>query len=131
METQIDSKIQHHWEVFEKKWEDKIVQLEPGSKEGTITMTENRMCTNVQKEMEKVWRERMDREDKITTTNIETLRSEVHLEDIRMSARLNEEVVCMKNRHQGSAASTVAASTGSGGSARNFVVQNTFVASRT
>ena len=39
----------------------------------------------------------------------------------------------MKSRHHGSAASTVAASTGSGGSARNFathVMHNTFVASR-
>ena len=90
VETQIDSRIQHHWEAFEKKWEDKIVQLEPGSEEGTITMAQNRICTNVQKEMEKVWRERMDREDKITTTNIETPRSEVRLEVMRLSARLSD-----------------------------------------
>ena len=39
----------------------------------------------------------------------------------------------MKNRHHGSAASTVSGSTGSGGSAENFagrMAQNTFVASR-
>ena len=40
-----------------------------------------------------------------------------------------EEVVCMKSRHQGSAASTVSGSTGSGGSVGNFAAraaQNTF-----
>ena len=53
---------------------------------------------------------------------------------MRLSAKLCEEVVCVKSRHHdGSAASTVAGSTGSGGSTENFavrVVQNTFVASR-
>ena len=51
----------------------------------------------------------------------------------RMSAKMAEEVVCMKSRHQGSAASTVSGSTGSGGSVGNFAAraaQNTFVASR-
>ena len=38
----------------------------------------------------------MEREDKITTNNIETLRSEMRLEVGRLSARLSEEVVCMK-----------------------------------
>ena len=54
-------------------------------------MAENGTCTNVQKEMEKVWRERMDREDKITKTNIKTLRSEVRLEVMRLSTRLRKE----------------------------------------
>ena len=45
MGTLIDSRIQHHWEAFEKKWEDKIVQLELGSKDGTIAMAENRIRT--------------------------------------------------------------------------------------
>ena len=44
-----------------------------------------------------------------------------------------EEIACMKSRNDGSAASTVSGSTGSGGSTRNFatrVVQSTFVAAR-
>ena len=49
----------------------------------------------------------MEKEDKITTNRVETLKSQV--------LRLSEEVVCMKNRHRGSASSTAAASTGSGG----------------
>ena len=55
---QIDSRIRH-WVAFDKKWEDKIVQLEPGSKEGAITMAESRIRKSVQKEMEGVWRDRM------------------------------------------------------------------------
>ena len=75
--------------------------------------------------MEKVWKDRMEREDKITTNKVETLKSELR--------RLSEEVVCMKNRPNGSGAIVVEFFTGSGGSARNFaahVMQNTFVASR-
>ena len=49
----------------------------------------------------------MEREDKIHTNNVETLLSEL--------ASLSEEVVCLKSRSHGSAASTVAASTGGGG----------------
>ena len=55
MGTQIDSRIRHHWVAFDKKWEDKIVQLEPGSKEGAITITESRIWKSVQKEVEGVW----------------------------------------------------------------------------
>ena len=43
VETQIDSG------AFEKKWEDKIVQLEPGSKEGAITNVEHLMRMSVQR----------------------------------------------------------------------------------
>ena len=50
--TQIDSRIPHHWEASVKKWEGNVVQLEPGSKDGTIAMAENRLRTNVQKELE-------------------------------------------------------------------------------
>ena len=31
--TTWESRMQHQWEVSEKKWEDKTVQLEPGSVE--------------------------------------------------------------------------------------------------
>ena len=68
----------------------------------------------------------MDKEDRITTNTIDALRSDV----VRPSAKLSQEVVCMRSRHHGSAASTVAGSTGSGGSTGNFAaraVQNTFV----
>ena len=65
----------------------------------------------------------MEREDKITTNRVETLKSELQ--------RLSEDVVFMKPRPNGSGASTVATSTGSGGSTGNFaahVMQDTFVA---
>ena len=65
----------------------------------------------------------MEKEDKITTNKYETLQSQV--------ARLSEEVVGMKSRRNGSAASTMAASPGSGGSTSNFAAQvmpNSFVA---
>ena len=69
MGTQIDSRIRHHWVAFDKKWEDKIVQLEPGSKEGAITITESRIWKSVQKEVEGVWRDRMEREEKVTANS--------------------------------------------------------------
>ena len=47
----------------------------------------------------------MDKDEKITTNKVETLKSQM--------LRLSEEVVCIENRPNGSAASTVAASTGS------------------
>ena len=56
----------------------------------------------------------MDNEDKITTKVIEALRSDV----TKMSAKMAEEVVY--ETHQGSAASTVSGSTGSGGNMSNF-----------
>ena len=30
--TNLEAKMQHQWEAFYQKWEDKIVQLKPGSK---------------------------------------------------------------------------------------------------
>ena len=110
METQLKSQIQQHWDIFEKKWMEKIV--EPDSKETTITLAGHRMRQSAQHEMEKTWKDRMEEEDKITTNKVETLHSQV--------VRLSEEVVCMKNRHHGSAASTVAASTGSVESTNKF-----------
>ena len=43
------------------------MQLEPGSTEGAITKAESRLWKIVQKEMEGVWRDRMEMEDKVTS----------------------------------------------------------------
>ena len=88
--------------------------------QATIILAEHRIRQSVQHEIEKLWKDRM-KEDKITTNKFETLHSQV--------VRLSEEVVCMKNRHHGSAVSAVAASVASGGSTNNFtapVMPNTF-----
>ena len=69
MGTQIDSRTRRHWVAFEKKWEDKFVQLEPGSTEGAIAITESRIWKSVQKEVEGVWRDRMEREEKVTANS--------------------------------------------------------------
>ena len=66
------------------------MQLERGSKGGTLTAAEHRIRHSVRSEKEKIWKDRMEKEDKITTNSVETLKSQV--------LRLNEEVVCMKNR---------------------------------
>ena len=50
METQLKTQIHQHWDTFEKRWTDKIV--EPDSKEGTITAAEHRIRLSVQNEME-------------------------------------------------------------------------------
>ena len=68
--TNLKGRTQHQRETFERKWEDKIVQLEPGSKEGTISLAEHRIRTSVQTEMEKTWMERMEKEDKINTNKV-------------------------------------------------------------
>ena len=102
------------WRTFENKWTEKNVH--PDDKDAAITQAEFRIRVVVQKDVEERWKTRMDNEDKITTNAIETLRSEV----TKMSSKIAEEVVCMKNRHQGSAASTVSGSTGSGGNVGNF-----------
>ena len=86
--------------------------VEPDSTEATTTLAEHRIRASVQHEMEKNWKDRMEKEDKITTNKVETLHSQI--------VRLSEEAVCMKNTHHESAASTVAASTASGGSTSNF-----------
>ena len=83
--TNLEAKMQKQWEMFAKKWEDKIVQLEPGSKEGTITMAECRIQKNVQAEVERLWTERMEKEDKIMTNKNETLNLLVE--------RLSQEIV--------------------------------------
>ena len=67
----------------------------------------------------------MEKEVKILTNKYETINSQVE--------RLNHEVVNLKERKLGSAASTVAASSGSGGSTSNFtahVMPNTCTPTR-
>ena len=91
--------------------------------------TKKLMKLAVQRDVDERWRNRKDKEDRITANTIEPLPSDV----TRPSKKLSEEVFCLKSRHHGSAARTVAGSTGSGGSTVNFaagVVQNTFTASR-
>ena len=59
--------------------------------------------------MAKNWQDRMEKEDKIMTNKVETLRSIVD--------RLEQEVTTLKGKYSSvSAASTVATSSGSGGS---------------
>ena len=82
--------IWHQWETFERKCE-KIAQLEPGSKEGLTTLSEHRMRTSVQTEME-IWAERMEKEDKIMTNKYETLNLQV--------VRLSQEIFNLKERHK-------------------------------
>ena len=103
--------------------------MEPDDKEAAVTQAEHRIKLAVQRDADERWRNRMDKENRITTNTIEALRSEV----TRLSAQLSEEVVCMRSRQHGSAASTVAASTevaSAWGTLQPVLVQNTFVASR-
>ena len=90
------------------RWENKIEQPEPGSKDGVITLAEFRIRTEVQKTVDKNWKDRMENEDKITNGKIESLHSVVN--------RLEHEVTALKDKHSISAASTVATSSGCGGS---------------
>ena len=103
--------------------------MQPDDKEAVITQAEHRIKIAVQRDADERWKNRMAIEDKITTNTVEVLRSDLN----GMSAKMAEEVVCMKSSHHGSAAITVSGSTASGGSAGNFagrLAQNTFVASR-
>ena len=109
-EAQLEDKMQTHLNEhrsdFEKKWESKIEQLEPGSKDGVISPAEFRLRTEVQKTVDKNWKDRMENEDKIKNGKIESLHSMVN--------RLEQEVTTLKDKHSISAASTVATSSGSG-----------------
>ena len=93
----------------------KQFQLHSDDKEAAVTQAEFRIRVAVLKDAEERWKTRVENE--VT----------------EMSAKMAEEVVCVKNRHQGSAASTVSWSTGNSGNVGNFASrlrQNTFVASR-
>ena len=52
--------MQTRWTAFEKKWEEKI--MEPDSKEGTTTLVEHRIRKGEQTEVQKIWKERTERE---------------------------------------------------------------------
>ena len=122
--SDLEKKVTKTVEGVRRKGMEKIV--EPTGKEATVTQAEHWIKMAVQRDADERRRDRMDKEDRISTNTIDALRSDV----VRLSAKLSEEVVCMKSRHHGSAASTVAGSTGSGGSTGNLaarVVQNTFV----
>ena len=108
LEDKMQTHLNEHRSDFEKKCEKKIEQLEPGSKDGVISLAEFRIRTEVQKTVDKNWKDRMENEDKITNRNIESLHSMVN--------RLEQEVTTLKGKHCISATSTVATSSGSGGS---------------
>ena len=61
MEAHLFSLTQQDKDIFEKKWTEKIV--EPDSKEGTIAAAEDRIRVNVKNDMEKIWKDRMEKED--------------------------------------------------------------------
>ena len=82
-------------------------------KEAVICNAAFRIRRAVQQDEDERWKKRVANEDKITTNAVETLRSDLK----KMSAKMADEVVSLKNRHQGSAASTVSGSTGSGAGA--------------
>ena len=120
----LEQRVQERWNTFEDKWSEKVVH--PDDKEAVICDAEFRTRRAVQQDEDERWKKRMANEDKIT---IETLRSDLN----KMSAKMADEVVSLKNRQQSSAASTVSVSTESGGSGSHFASsteQLTFVASR-
>ena len=84
-------------------------EIEPSSLEGVICNAEFRIQKHVEDSVNKNWQDRMEKEDKITTNKFETLHTIVH--------RLEAEVASLKGKYGSiSAASTVATSSGSGGS---------------
>ena len=123
----LEQKVQERWKTSEDKWSEKVVH--PDDKEAVNCNAEFRIRRAAQQDEDERWKKRMAIEDKITTNAIETLRSDFN----KMSAKMADEVVYPKSRHQGSAASMVSGSSGSGGSAGHSssrVAPHTFVASR-
>ena len=106
----LEQKLQERWKTFEDKWSEKA--LNPDDKEAVICNAEFRIRRAVQQNEDDRRKKCMANEDKITSNAIETLRSDFN----KMSAKMANEVVYLKNRHQGSVASTVSGSIGSGGS---------------
>ena len=94
--------------------------MHPDDKEAAICSAELRIRRAVQQDEDERWKKRIATEDKITTNAIETLRSDFN----KMSAKMADEVVSLKNRHQGSAASTVSGSTVSGGGGVQLCAQD-------
>ena len=91
-EAKMDNKMQTHLNNhrldFEEKWGNTLAQLELGSKDGVISMAEFRIRSEVQKTVDKNWKDRMENEDKVTTGKIESLHSIVN--------RLEQEVTTLK-----------------------------------
>ena len=67
MDDKMQTHLSDHRSDFEKKWENKIAQLESGSKDGVILMAEFRIRTEVQETVDKNWKDRKENEDKVTT----------------------------------------------------------------
>ena len=101
LKDMMQTHLNDHRSDFEK-WENKITQLEPGSKDCVISMAEFRIRTEVQKTVDKDWKDRMDNEGKIINGKIDSLHSMVN--------RLEQEVTTLNGKHSISAASTVATS---------------------
>ena len=55
MDDKVQTQLHDHRSDFEK-WENKIAQLEPGPKDGVISMAESRIRTEVQKTVDKNWK---------------------------------------------------------------------------
>ena len=106
----LEQRLQERWKTFQDKWSEKALNLE--DKEAVICNAEFRIRRAVQQDEDDRRKKRMANEGKITSNAIETLRSDFN----KMSAKMADEVVYLKNFHQGSAASTVSGSIGSGGS---------------
>ena len=93
----LEQRVQERWKTFEDKWSEKVVH--PDDKEAVICSAEFRIRRAVQQDEDERWRKRIANEDKITTNAIETMRSNFK----KMSAKVADEVVSLKNRHQGGA----------------------------
>ena len=107
----MDEKVRVQWlnhqAEFEQKWATKVAQLELASQDGVISNAEFRILKKVKEKVDRNWKERMEKEDKIVTNKVETLHTVVD--------RLEQEVTSLKGEYSISAASTVATSSGSGG----------------
>ena len=99
--------------------------MHPDNKDAAINQAEFRIQVEVQKDVQERWKTRMENEGKITATAVEALRSEV----TKMSTKMAEEVVCMKNRHQ-QYGIWICIKRRQCGNFTPRLVQNTFVTSR-
>ena len=78
--TNLKQRVQDQWKLLEKV-HGQIVQ--PDDKKTTITQAEHRIKIAVQRDADERWKNRMDKEGKITTNTIEALRSDLK----RLSAK--------------------------------------------
>ena len=123
----LEQRVQERGKTFEDNVCEKVVY--PYDKEAVVCCAEFWIRRAVQQDEDERWKKRMAKKDKITTSATETLRSDFN----KLSEKMADEVVSLKNRHQGTAARTVSGFTGSGSSGGRFafgMVQHTFVASR-